>query len=555
LTLVAQPLNDAFVGGSRLTLYALFVATALVLLIAAANVSNLLLSRGTTRKREMAIRVSQGASPRHLLQQLLLEGLLLATLGAVFGAALAALALKVLVAIGPASVPRLDLASIDGMVLAFNAMMAALCAIGFGLLPARRATRMDTYDLLRPSATSTATPESGRVRRVLVGGEVALCFVVLVAAGLLTASLSRLQRVEPGVTEPERVLTLQLELPSQRYGETPKLNSFYEQLLARSAALPGVISVGMGMSLPPNRLQITDSYTIEGQTPRTGNAEPAAPLLFADPGYFTTLGMPLLRGRLFEDSDNADAPPVVIVNAALADRYFRGQDPIGKRMKTGGTERPENQWMEIVGVVGNVRYNGADRAVEPAYYQPFRQAHWQSTYLLLRTHGEPRALVAPVRQVIADLDPELAITDVRTLQDRFDLAVGAPRFRSQLFAAFGILGLLLAAIGLYAVTATIVAERTREIGVRMALGARAGTVVGNVVGGAMRTAVVGLAVGTVAALLATQWLRGLLFGLSPLDPTTYVAAAAVLLGTSLIAAWLPARRAALVDPMRALREE
>ena len=555
LTLVAQPLKDAFVGGSRLTLYALFVATALVLLIAAANVSNLLLSRGATRKREMAIRVAQGASPRHLLQQLLLEGLLLATLGAVLGAALAAVALKVLVAIGPASVPRLELAAIDGWVLAFNALVAALCAIGFGLLPARRATRMDTYDALRPSASSTAAPESGRLRRALVGGEVALSFVVLVAAGLLSASLSRLQGVERGVSQPERVLTLQLELPSSRYGEAPQLNAFYDRLLARGAALPGVESVGMGMSLPPNRLQITDSYTVEGRTPKDEIGEPAAPLLFVDTGYFNTLGIPLLRGRLFADDDKADAPPVVVINAALAERYFPGQDPIGKRMKTGGTERPENQWMEIVGVVANVRYSGAHNPVEPAIYIPFRQAYWQSTYLLLRTQGEPHALVAPVRQAIADLDPELAVTDVRTLQERFDLAVGAPRFRSQLFAAFGILGLLLAAIGLYAVTATIVAERTREIGVRMVLGARARSVVGNVVGGAMRTTAVGLAIGAVVALLASQLLRGLLYDLSPLDPLTYFAAAAVLLGTSLLAAWLPARRAALADPMRALRDE
>jgi hypothetical protein len=205
----------------------------------------------------------------------------------------------VLVAIAPSEVPRLKLATIDGVVLAFNALVAALCAIGFGLLPARRATRMDTYEALRPSATSTATPESGRVRNALVGAEVALCFVVLVATGLLVGSLNRLQRVEPGVREPEQVLTLQLSLPGKRYPDAPKLNAFYEQMLERSAAVPGVVSVGMGMSLPPNLVSITDNYTIEGQAPKDGKSEPPAPLLFVDSGYFATLGIPLMRGRMF----------------------------------------------------------------------------------------------------------------------------------------------------------------------------------------------------------------------------------------------------------------
>jgi predicted permease len=553
--LTALPLKDAFVGSSRLTLYALFVATALILLIAAANVSNLLLSRGTARRRELAIRVAQGAGPRHLLRQLLAEGALLAALGAVSGVLLAAVALKVLVAIAPADVPRLEFASIDGVVLAFNTVVAALCAIGFGLLPARRATRMDAYDALRPSVTSTATRDAGRVRRMLVGAEVALSFVVLVATGLLIGSLNRLQHVEPGVVQPEQVLSLQLDLPTVRYGDARKLHAFYEQVLERSAALPGVVSTGIGMSLPPNLETISDSYLVEGQTPNNGTAEPAVPLLFVDAGYFTTLGMPLLRGRAFTAGDAPDAPGVAIINAALAARHFKGQDPIGKRLKIGGAERPKNHWLEIVGVVGDVHYGGVEKAAEPALYMSFRQNEWLSTYLLLRTRGDPNGLVAPVRQMIGALDGELAVTDIRTMRERFDAAIGAPRFRSLLFTAFGVLGLVLAAIGLYAVTATIVAERTREIGVRMALGARTRTVVGSIVGDAMRTAAAGLAVGAIAALVVTRLLRGLLFELSPLDPLAYIAAAAILLGTSLIAAWLPARRAALVDPMRALQEE
>jgi putative ABC transport system permease protein len=479
----------------------------------------------------------------------------LAALGAIGGALLAAVALRVLVAFEPASVPRLELASIDGWVLAFNAVVAALCAIGFGLLPARRAARADAYGALRPGASSTATPEAGRVRRVLVAAEVALSFVVLVATGLLVSSLYKLQGVEPGVVQPEQVLTVQVDLPGRRYDDATQVNAFYEQMLERTAALPGVVSSGMGMSLPPNRLQITDNFTLEGEEPKPGTAETAVPLVFVDAGYFTTLGIPLVRGRTFARSDAPGAPLVAIVNAAFAARYFAGTDPIGKRIKTGGIERPENPWMEIVGVVGDVHYDGVHQAAAPAYYLPFRQNQWSDTYLVLRTRGDPNGLIEPARQIIRQLDPELAITDVRTLRERFDLAIGAPRFRSVLFAAFGVLGLVLAAVGLYAVTATIVAERTREIGVRMVLGASAREVVGGVVGGALRNAGLGLVVGAVVAGLAMRLLQSLLFELSPLDPATYAAAAAVLLGTCALAAWVPARRAALADPMRALRSE
>jgi predicted permease len=555
VTFASLPLKDMFVGSSLLTLCALFVATALVLLIAAANVSNLLLSRGAARQREIAIRVAQGAGRKHLLRQLLAEGALLAALGAIGGVLLAALALRLLVAFGPSSVPRLELASIDGWVLAFNAAVAALCAIGFGLLPARRAVRVDTFDALRPSASSTATPEAGRVRRMLVAAEVALSFVVLVATGLLVSSLYKLQCVGPGVVQPERVLTLQVDLPYGRYDDATKVSAFYEQMLERTAALPGVVSSGMGMSLPPNQLQITDNFTIEGEQPKPGTAENALPLVFVDGGYFTTLGIPLMRGRLFERRDAPSAPLVAIVNSAFAARYFPGVDPIGKRFRTGGIERPENPWMEIVGVVGDVHYEGVNQPAGPAYYLPFRQNQWNDTYLVLRTRGDPNGLIEPVRQVIGQLDPELAITDVHTLRERFDLAIGAPRFRSVLFAAFGVLGLTLAAVGLYAVTATIVAERTREIGVRMVLGATPGKVVGGMVGGALRNATLGLIIGVVIAGLAMRLLQGLLFDLSPLDPATYAAAAAVLLGTCALAAWVPARRAASADPMRALRSE
>jgi putative ABC transport system permease protein len=555
ITLASRPLKDQFVGSSRATLYALFVATGLVLLIAVVNVSNLLLSRGASRRREIAVRTAQGASSGHLLRQLLAEGVLLAGMGVAIGAVLGGLALSVLIGVAPVEVPRLALASIDGTVLAFNAIIATACAIGFGLVPARQAMHMDTFGALRPSASSTATPESSRLRRGLVGVEVALCFIVLVATGLLLRSLDKLQHVERGVTAPEQILTVGLDLATARYDDPIATVAFYEQLIERSAALPGVLAAGIGTSLPPNQLTITDSFQVEGQTPRGDVGEPAVPILFVDRGYFETLGVPLMRGRHFEPSDRVGAPPVVVINEAFAARYFPGRDPIGSRIKTGGPERPDNVWMEIVGVVGNVRYSGSHAPIEPAYYVPFRQADWRGAYLLLRAGSDPNTLLAPLRSVVAELDPELAIFGARTMQQRFDDAVGAPRFRSLLFTAFGALGLLLAAVGLYAVTATIVAERTREIGLRRALGATTANVVVRVVGGAMRPTLWGLALGLAGALLATRLLAGLLFELSTLDPATYAAAAALLLGTALLAAWIPAHRAAQADPLAALRDE
>jgi predicted permease len=553
VTIALRPLKDQFVGSSRSTLYALLAATSLVLLIAAVNVSNLLLSRSTQRQRELAVRVSQGASTRHLLRQLLAEGLILATLGALCGTWIGAGVLRFFTQNLATELPRLAATSIDGTVLAFNAIIAAACAIGFGLLPARRATRMDIYEALRPSVLSTSAPAGAGARKMLVGVEVAICFVVLAATGLLLRSLDKLESVERGVVAPERVLTVGLDLGPARYDDAKNTVAFYERLLERSAALPGVLSAGIGTSLPPNQLTITDSFEVEGR--KLPVEEPPAPLLFVDRGYFDALGIPLTRGRHFSPGDRAGAPPVVVINEAFAARYLPSQDPIGRRLKIGGPERPENGWMEIVGVVGDVHYNGSQAPLTPAYYVPFRQSNWRGGYLIARTTGDPYALLAPLRRVVAEIDPELPVFAARTMQERFDDAIGAPRFRSTLFAAFGALGLVLGAIGLYAVTATTVVERTREIGVRMALGAEPRALVGEVVRGAMRAVVGGLAAGIFAAVLVTQLLRSLLFEVHPLDLRTFLTTGATLLVVSLAAAWLPARRAAHVDPIRTLRAE
>jgi putative ABC transport system permease protein len=440
-------------------------------------------------------------------------------------------------------------------VLAFVAAVAALSALAFGALPARQGLRVDPYLALRESAAGSTAPGWLRARGVLVAAEVALCFVVLVSTGLIVTSLLRLERVDAGVAAPEEVLSAQLGLPSARYGEPETLQAFYRQLGERLKAMPGVESAGLGISLPPSELAISDTFEVEGQPPVAAEDIPALPVVFADSGYFETLGIPLLRGRLFDDRDRADSPPVVIVNAAFAESHLPGEDPVGRRMKNGGPERPDNVWMEIVGVVGDVPYEGLHAPPGPAYYMPFCQNRWSSTYVLARAAGDPNALAPALRGVVAELDPELAVTDVRTLDRRIAESLGAPRFRSRLFLAFCLLALVLAAVGIYAVTASSVVERTREIGVRIALGARKRTVVGEVVRRAMRPAVAGLAIGLLAALALTEALRGLLYGLGPTDPATFTLAAAALLGAALLAAWLPARRAADADPAVALQRD
>ena len=554
-TLAAKPLKEAVVGPAQPTILALFAATGLVLLIATANVSNLLLLRGASRAHEMAIRVAQGASPRRLLQQLLVESLVLAGFGSILGAVVAYGGLQALPALAPADLPRLDQVELDGGVFAFIAALAALSALAFGALPARQGLRVDPYLALRERAVGSAAPGRLSARGVLIAAEVALCFVVLVSTGLIVNSLLRLERVETGVAAPGRVLSAQIGLPSARYGENEEVHGFYRRLQERLETLPGVESAGLGISLPPAELSITDTFEVEGKPPAAPEDIPALPLVFANGGYFRTLGIPLERGRLFDDRDRADSPPVVIVNAAFAERYLPGEDPFGRRIKIGGPERPDNQWMEIVGVVGDVPYDGLDEPPAPAYYIPFSQSGWRSTFLLARAAGDPDALAPALRGVVAELDPELAVTDVRTLDRRIAESLGAPRFRSRLFLSFCLLALVLAAIGIYAVTASSVVERTREIGVRIALGARKRRVVGEVVRRAMRPALAGLAIGVVAALALTETLRGLLYGLGPTDPATFILAAAVLLAAAFLAAWLPARKAAEADPAVALQRD
>ncbi len=556
----AAPLAEHLVGGVRPALLVLLGAVGFVLLIAAANVANLLLVRAAGREREMALRAALGAGRGRIVRQLLTESVLLAAAGAGVGLLLAWWGVELLPRLAPDALPRLDAVALDGRVLAFTALLTAATGLLFGLAPALQGSRRDLHGGLKEGSRGSEGRGRLRLRRLVVASEVAAALVLLVGAGLLLASYWRLQGTSAGI-RPAGVWTTQVELPTARYGEDRQVVAFYRELLARIEALPGVRSAGIGISLPPHLLTITDGFTPEGHAVPPGQSAPLAVLDFVSPGYFQTLGVPLLAGRPFGPADREGAPTVVLVNQTLARRYFP-QGAVGRRLKIGGPERPENSWMEIVGVVADVKYGGLAAPAEPAYYLPAAQAAWQGMHLVVRSDdgadGRDSAaagLAANVRQTIRALDRDLPVAAVRPLGGLVSESIAAPRLRTQLIGAFGALALVLAAIGIYGVLAYTVAQRTREVGIRMALGAGRGGVTRLVLSEILGVVLGGLAVGLAAAFALTRLLRGLLFEVAPTDPRIFVGVPLLLAVCALLAAYLPARRAAAVEPVVALRSE
>lgn len=552
----AAPLADDLVGNVRPALLVLLGAVGFVLLIAAANVANLLLVRAAGREREMAVRAALGAGRRRIARQLLTESVLLAAAGAAAGLLLAWWGVELLPRFAPAALPRLDGVALDGRVLGFTALLTLATGLLFGLAPALQGSRRDLHAGLKEGGRSGDSPGRQRLRRLVVASEVAAALVLLVGAGLLLASYWRLQGTSAGI-RPEGVWTTQVELPSARYEEDRQVIAFYRELLARIEALPGVRSAGVGISLPPHMLTMTDGFTPEGHTVPPGRSAPLAVLDFVSPGYFQTLGVPLLAGRPFGPADREEAPGVVIVNRTLARRHFP-QGAVGRRLKIGGPERPDNAWLEIVGVVADVKYGGLAAPAEPAYYLPTGQLASHGMRLVVRADGRDAAaagLAARVRQTVRGLDRDLPVEAVRPLPGLVAESIAAPRLRTQLIGAFGALALVLAAIGIYGVLAYTVAQRTREVGIRMALGAGRGGVTRLVLGEMLGVVLGGLAVGLAAAFALTRLLRGLLFEIAPTDPRIFVGVPLLLAVCALLAAYLPARRAARVEPVVALRSE
>lgn len=547
-------LAERIVGKIRPALLVLLAAVFFVLLIACANIANLLLARATAREKEMSVRIALGASRARLLRQLLTESLLLAGVGAAAGLPLAIWGVRLLVALSPADLPRLQEISIDGRVLGFTLLAAVACGLIFGLAPALQSSRLNLNESLKEGGRGTDGSGRRRLRSALVVTEIAFSLMLLVGAGLMVKSFMKLQSVSPGF-RPDHILTMHLTLPRAKYDSDEKITSYYRQLIERVTALRGVEAAGLGISLPPNNLEVSDSFSIEGKPWPQGASEPIVPIVLTSPEYFTALGVPLLQGRGFNAMDREGSPLVVIINQTLAERYFADESPIGKRLKVGGADRPRNPWMEIVGVVGDLKYSGLDAKPEPTYYTPLAQDAWRAAYLVVRASMNPTNLTPAIREQIWDLDKDMPIANVATMDQLLAESVAQPRFRTLLLGIFAALALVLASVGIYGVISYSVTQRTHEIGIRMALGAQARDVMTLVIRQGMGLALIGVALGLAASFALTRVMESLLFEVSTSDQATFTGVAALLIAVAVLACWIPARRASRVDPMAALRCE
>jgi putative ABC transport system permease protein len=549
-------LPDEIVGGTvRTALWVMFGAVAAVLLIACANVANLLLSRAATREREIGVRVALGASRSRLVHQLLTESVLLAIVGGGAGIALAWAGLRALRRLAPADLPRIEQIAIDPTVLAFTLVLSVVTGVLFGLVPALQGARASLSDVLREGGGRGGTTgrQGLRLRRSLIGAQVALVVVLLTGAGLMIRSVIEMQRVDLGF-RPDHLLTMRLQLPASRYDSAAKISAFYDELLERTRALPLVQGAAAITDIFLSETPNSTGFAIEGVPLPPAAERVEVPVDVVTPDYFQVMGIPLLQGRTFGPQDDSNAPQVVMINSAMARRYWPDGDAIGKRFSYGG-DGDDAQWMTIVGVVGDMRRTGFDRAVRYETFLPFSQNQARSLTLVVRTTGTPSAISGSVREVVQSIDRDQPVFAVETMDRTLAGMVAERRFSMVLLGTFAALALVLAVVGIYGVTAYLVAQRAREIGVRIALGAEPRSVVRMVVRQGMTVAAIGLAAGVVGALVLTRLMTGLLYGVSATDATTFVAVTGVLLLVTVVANYLPARRAARADPVVALRAE
>jgi len=552
------PLHNQVVGQMRTGLAILLGAVVFVLLIACANLATMLLARASARERELAIRIALGAGRWRLLRQMLTESVLLALAGAAGGVILSIWGLELLKQIGARTIPRLAEVNVDLVVLIVTAVVAVGTGILFGLIPAFASAKPELTEALKEGGRgSTSGARRNQVRNSLVVAEIALALVLLVGAGLLLKSYARVQDVNPGFN-PNNVLTMEVSLPQLKYpspgpaylGGTSAIN-FFQEAHRRIAELPGVQATGCTTTLPLSGSNSDSSFAIEGANLQPGEPGPDEEIRAITPEYFRVLQTPLLEGRFFNDADTADSPQVVIINEALARKYFPKGDALNKRI-TFDDPRKDPKWVRIVGIVGSIRHRRLDLDPQPEYYVPQAQFPVRSMVLAARSGQDPRTLTSAIRREIQSIDPDQPIANVRTLQAVTADSIAPRRMSVALLGVFAGIALLLAGVGIYGVISYLVVQRTHEIGVRMALGAQRSDVLGLVVGHALKLVGIGTVIGLILAFLSTRTLSALLYSVGAFDPTTFVFVTIALAAIALLASYIPALRATRADPMIAL---
>lgn len=547
-------LKESIVGDARLALWVLFSAVLFVLLIAAVNVANLLLARAAEREREMAVRAALGADRWRLVRQGLTESLLLAVAGGLLGALLALWGVDLILAAMPQELPRVGEVRLDPRVFGFTALISLASGILFGVAPALQNARLDLNTSLKEGGRAIDGGAKRRLRGALVIAEFAVALVLLAGAGLMINSFLQLRRVNAGFN-PDGVLTAQITLPQAHYRQAAQIAAFHHHLLQRVQSLPGVQAASISMALPPNLLVMRNPFTPEGQPPSPAQPSPVAQQLLVSPDYFRTLGIRLRAGRVFTDADKQGAPEVIIINETMAQRYFPHQDPVGRRLQTGEYD-PNGSWATIAGVVEDVKYAGLNEAPDATMYTPFAQnLWWRSMYLAVRISGDPLQLISSIRRELNSIDSNLPLSRVSTMKQLMLDSLGEPRVYTVLLGLFAAVALLLAGLGIYGVMAYTVAQRTHEIGIRLALGAQRADVLRLIIGQGMALALLGLGLGLLGAFGLTRLMKKLLFGVGATDPLTFVGVAALLSAVAVLACWIPARRASRVAPIIALRHD
>jgi putative ABC transport system permease protein len=545
--------NEQIIGDLRPALFVLLGAVAFLLLIACANVANLLLARAAARQKEIAIRAALGASRMRVIRQLLTESTLLALAGGALGLMLAVWGVDMLVRINENKLPRAHEIGLDLNVFLFTLGISLLTGIVFGLAPAFQTSKTNLQETLKEGGRSGTNSTHKGLRNLLVVSEMALTVVLLVGAGLLVRSFLHLEQVDPGF-QPQNLLVMQLSVPKNKYSEPAQQDQFYRQMLAEVRNLPGVKSAGAVSVLPMSGGGSSRTFTIEGRELAPGQQAPHGDSWAATSDYFKTMTIPLVKGRYFTEGDTATAPGVAIVDEELARKFWPNEDPVGKRISFEGPD-DKPRWREIVGVVGHVKNRGLDGESRPQFYFPHQQLPQGSMYLVVQSAGDPTSLTAAVRGAIQKVDKDLPVFRVTTMERMVEDSLAQRRFSMLLLGIFASVALVLAVVGLYGVMSYTVTQRTHEIGIRMALGASTRDILKMVVGHGMLLAVIGVGLGVGASFLLTRAMTSLLFNVSATDPVTFVSISLLLVVVAFLASYLPARRAMRVDPMLALRYE